>query len=153
MNHFISRPCPVSTTARLPCTARRTWQQLCRRVASRLQSRRDRKRRTSSWLPVTTNHRSVFRSRDMGCSIRGQYYFLSSYQVHITADNNQDVLDRGKFIPVAVTSNPVANNGVSSAKQKVGGKMKKKLNKNRHFKQKVAQDTFLCKIAHDFSRP
>jgi len=39
-------------------------------------------------------------------------------QVHITADNNQDVLDRGKFIPVAVTSNPVANNGVSSAKQK-----------------------------------
>merc|ERR1712137_45439 len=40
-------------------------------------------------------------------------------QGHITADNNrQDVMDSGKFIPVAVTSNPVANNGVSSGKQK-----------------------------------
>ena len=33
-------------------------------------------------------------------------------------------MDSGKFIPVAVTSNPVANNGVSSGKQKVGGKLK-----------------------------
>ena len=72
----------------------------------------------------------------MGCSIRGQYYFLSSYQVHITADNNQDVLDRGKFIPVAVTSNPVASNVISSGKQKVGGKM----NKTKYFRLRLSDE-------------
>ena len=72
-----------------------------------------------------TNHRSVFKSREKCCPIRGKYCYLSLYQDHITAENNnQDVMDSSKFVPIAVTSNPVAKNEASSVKQKVGGKLK-----------------------------
>ena len=44
-----------------------------------------------------------------------------------TADhNNQDAVDSIKFIPVAVTSNPVAN-GINGGKQKVGREVEKVL--------------------------
>ena len=45
-------------------------------------------------------------------------------------------MDSGKFIPVAVTSNPVANNVISSGKQKVGGKM----NKTKYFRLRLSDE-------------
>ena len=82
------------------------------------------------------------------CPIRGQY-FLSFFQDHITDNNNKDVMDSGKFVPVAVTSNPVANSGVSSGKQKVGGKIKKKLNNKRDTLTKSCTGFIVAKKTHN----
>ena len=70
---------------------------------------------------------SGLKSAEAGHETQNRLLTSGASPVHSTADhNNKDVVDSSKFIPVAVTSNPVAN-GMNGGKQKVGTEVEKVL--------------------------
>lgn len=62
---------------------------------------------------------SGLKTAEAGHETQNRYLTSGARPEDSTADhNNQDAVDSSKFIPVAVTSNPVAN-GINCGKQKV----------------------------------